>query len=174
MATDVGIPDDEDIPTTPTCSDTCTTSSDIPTTSSVIHTTGPITRARAKLLNQQVVLFLNKFPINDNENWLLPHARTLCILRFDRKVAWETQRKKEAYDQVYDQVHDQVEHCEGLGGKAIEETRGRSREVTFSCLYQNYDQSQKIYDQSNNQVYDQSYDQVHDQIAYDQVYSREI
>lgn len=106
--------DDEDILTT--------------TTSSVHETvhevpTGPMTRA--KLINQQVLLFLNEFPIDYNENWLLPHANTLCILRF--------------------------EHCEDFGANSIEETHRRSREVTFSFHAQVHDQ---VFNQVHGQVYD--------------------
>lgn len=71
--------DDEDIPTI--------------TVSSVHETevpTGSMTRARAKLLNQHVLLFLNEFTLDFNENWLLPNASILCVLRFDKEAAWET------------------------------------------------------------------------------------
>ena len=50
-------------------------------TSAEVHV-GPLTRARAKLLNQQVLLFLNESIVID-ENWVLPHANVLCILRFE-------------------------------------------------------------------------------------------
>ena len=43
---------------------------------------GPITRARAKLLEQQVNLFLVDPDVFINENFILPKSLHICILRF--------------------------------------------------------------------------------------------
>ena len=43
---------------------------------------GPITRARAKLLEQQVNLFLNESDILINENFILPKSLYLCMVRY--------------------------------------------------------------------------------------------
>ena len=43
---------------------------------------GPITRAHAKLLEQQVNLFLVEPDVFINENFILPKSLHICILRF--------------------------------------------------------------------------------------------
>ena len=43
---------------------------------------GPITRARAKLLEQQVNLFLVEPDVFNNENFILPKSLHICVLRF--------------------------------------------------------------------------------------------
>ena len=43
---------------------------------------GPITRARAKLLEQQVNLFLNEPDVFINENFILPKSLYVCMIRF--------------------------------------------------------------------------------------------
>lgn len=62
---------------------------DIPTTTTSMSSTsideaspGPMTRARARLLNKQVNLFLNTLPSN-NENDILPYTKFLCLIRFE-------------------------------------------------------------------------------------------
>ena len=45
---------------------------------------GPITRARAKLLKQQVNLFLNDTLID--ENFILPKSYYLCIIRYQEET----------------------------------------------------------------------------------------
>ena len=47
--------------------------------------TGPITRARAKLLKQQVNLFLNDTLID--ENFILPKSYYLCIIRYQEETS---------------------------------------------------------------------------------------
>src|SRR4051812_29026673 len=42
---------------------------------------GPITRARAKLLEQQVNSLLNESDVYDNENFILPKSMHLCMIR---------------------------------------------------------------------------------------------
>lgn len=74
---------DEDIPTTTTSS-----------TPSVYEDAqeapkGPMTRARVKLLQQQVTLFLNVFPCID-ENIILPYANFLCILKYEEGIEANT------------------------------------------------------------------------------------
>jgi hypothetical protein len=46
---------------------------------------GPITRARAKLLEQQVNLFLIERNVFINENFILPKSWCVCILRFEKQ-----------------------------------------------------------------------------------------
>jgi hypothetical protein len=46
---------------------------------------GPITRARAKLLKQQVNLFLNDTLID--ENFILPKSFYLCIIRYEEEAS---------------------------------------------------------------------------------------
>ena len=46
---------------------------------------GPITRARAKLLKQQVNLFLNGTLID--ENFILPKSCYLCIIRYQEETS---------------------------------------------------------------------------------------
>ena len=46
---------------------------------------GPITRARAKLLKQQVNLFLNGTLID--ENFILPKSYYLCIIRYQEETS---------------------------------------------------------------------------------------
>ena len=46
---------------------------------------GPITRARAKLLKQQVNLFLNDTLID--ENFILPKSYYLCIIRYQEETS---------------------------------------------------------------------------------------
>ena len=43
---------------------------------------GPITRARAKLLEQQVNLFLNEPGVLINENFILPKSLNYCMIRY--------------------------------------------------------------------------------------------
>jgi hypothetical protein len=79
--------DDEDIPTliltSPLNDDQTISAKKVPTDDIRI---GPITRARAKLLEQQVDLFLvepDVFIIN--ESFILPKSCCLCILRFEEE-----------------------------------------------------------------------------------------
>uniref|UniRef100_A0ACD5YJ17 Uncharacterized protein n=1 Tax=Avena sativa TaxID=4498 RepID=A0ACD5YJ17_AVESA len=43
---------------------------------------GPITRARAKLLEQQVNLFLHETDVLINENFIVPKSLCYCMLRY--------------------------------------------------------------------------------------------
>ena len=75
--------DDEDIPIfTPTP----ITTEDVPANAKKDQSNeiriGPITRARAKLLEQQVNSLLNESDVYDNENFILPKSMHLCMIRF--------------------------------------------------------------------------------------------
>jgi hypothetical protein len=50
---------------------------------------GPITRARSKLLNQQVNSFLVGSGILLNENFILPKSLHLCLIRFEEGYGGE-------------------------------------------------------------------------------------
>ena len=52
-----------------------------------IESTGPITRARAKKLQQQVTLFFKEY--NFDENLLLPNSSVLCVLRYEDELTHE-------------------------------------------------------------------------------------
>ena len=54
---------------------------------------GPMTRARAKRLNKQVLLFLRESSITLDENSVLPNANMLCVLRFEamEEKGWKGQ-----------------------------------------------------------------------------------
>jgi hypothetical protein len=55
---------------------------------------GPITRSRAKKLQQQVTSLLAEFKIHANENCLLPKSCTFIVLRFTHKDMDDTQEEK--------------------------------------------------------------------------------
>jgi hypothetical protein len=55
---------------------------------------GPITRSRAKRLQQQVTSLLAEFKIHANENCLLPKSCTFIVLRFTHKDMDDTQEEK--------------------------------------------------------------------------------
>jgi hypothetical protein len=77
---------DEDIPTlvpsSPLNDDQTIAAKKVPTNDIWI---GPITRARAKLLEQQVNLFLVEPDVFINENFILPNSWCVCILRFEQE-----------------------------------------------------------------------------------------
>ena len=43
---------------------------------------GPMTRARAKAIEDKVNSPLSKIPLSMHETWLLPQAETLCVIRY--------------------------------------------------------------------------------------------
>ena len=43
---------------------------------------GPMTRARARAIEDKVNLLLSKIPLPTYETWLLPQAETLCVIRY--------------------------------------------------------------------------------------------
>jgi hypothetical protein len=70
---------DEDIPT-PTPAAAKDTSNDV--------RIGPMTRARAKLLEQQVNSLLAEPDIFINENFILPKLMYLCMIRFTEETSF--------------------------------------------------------------------------------------
>jgi hypothetical protein len=78
---------DEDIPTlvppSPLNDDQTIAAKKVPTDDIKI---GPITRARAKLLEQQVSLFLVEPNLFINENFILPKSWCVCVLRFEEGI----------------------------------------------------------------------------------------
>ena len=42
---------------------------------------GPMTRARAKAIEDKVNTLLSELPLSTHETWLLPQAETLCVIR---------------------------------------------------------------------------------------------
>jgi hypothetical protein len=78
--------DDEDIPITPTLSPT-PFDEDVPAKKSNEIRIGPITRARAKLLEQQVNALLIEHDLLFNENFILPKSMHLCMIRFVDKTS---------------------------------------------------------------------------------------
>jgi hypothetical protein len=47
--------------------------------------TGPITRSRAKTIQQEVHALLYEFQLNTNENFMLPKSCMLILLRFTKE-----------------------------------------------------------------------------------------
>ncbi|SPT17767.1 unnamed protein product [Triticum aestivum] len=43
---------------------------------------GPMTRARAKAIEDKVNSLLSELPLSTHETWLLPQTETLCVLRY--------------------------------------------------------------------------------------------
>jgi hypothetical protein len=61
------------------------TSTQVQPTSSPADFDGPITRSRAKKLQQEVLALLYKFQLNTNENFMLPKSCMLIFLRFKKE-----------------------------------------------------------------------------------------
>ena len=53
---------------------------DVPTSPST--PLGPMTRARAKAIEDQVNSLLFELPLPTHETWLLPHSETLCVINY--------------------------------------------------------------------------------------------
>ena len=53
---------------------------DVPTSPST--PLGPMTRPRAKAIEDKVNSLLSELPLPTYETWLLPHAETLCVIRY--------------------------------------------------------------------------------------------
>ena len=87
---------DEDIPTI--------TTEDVPATTKKVQSNeiriGPITRARAKLLEQQVNLFLNEPDLLIDENFILPKSLHLCMIRFEGDTAWDEELDMERNEEL--------------------------------------------------------------------------
>jgi hypothetical protein len=56
---------------------------------------GPITRSRAKKLQQEVHVLLYEFQLNTNENLMLPKSCMLILLRFTKKQGQNISRANE-------------------------------------------------------------------------------
>jgi hypothetical protein len=63
-----------------------------PTSSPTQVFDGPITRSRAKKLQQEVHALLYKFQLNTNENFMLPKSCMLILLRFTKEEGQNTSR----------------------------------------------------------------------------------
>jgi hypothetical protein len=74
--------DHEDIPITPPLSPTPFDDEDVAAKKSNEIRIGPITRVRAKLLEQQVNSLLIKLDLLFSENFILPKSMHLCMIRF--------------------------------------------------------------------------------------------
>jgi hypothetical protein len=76
------IPYDEGIPTSlPSSVDDIASCVDVQHKPDDLHI-GPITRARAKLLEQQVNSLLTEYNLFTNENFILPKSLHVCMIRF--------------------------------------------------------------------------------------------
>jgi hypothetical protein len=73
---------DEDIPITPPLSPAPIVDEDVAAKKSNEIRIGPITRARAKLLEQQVNSLLIEPDVLFNESFILPKSMHLCMIRF--------------------------------------------------------------------------------------------
>ena len=78
---------------------------------------GPITRARAKLLEQQVNLFLNEPDVFINENFILPKSLCICIVRYigDEGVARSEEEKNMEHGVLIIQASAREEREEAQG-----------------------------------------------------------
>ena len=79
--------DDEDIPSdllSPTPNEVVDVAAN---TKSNEISIGPITRARAKLLEQQVNSFLNESGVVIDGNFILPKSMHLCMIRFVKETS---------------------------------------------------------------------------------------
>ncbi|KAK1652255.1 hypothetical protein QYE76_070060 [Lolium multiflorum] len=126
--------DDEDIPTTPL--PPSLTNEDEPAVELKSNEVriGPITRARAKLLKQQVNLFLNGTFID--ENFILPKSYYLCIIRYQEETS--VARGEEQLDMKTDVKMDvkldmeldmKISHGRERSGRHAREEKKTSRPV---------------------------------------------
>jgi hypothetical protein len=54
--------------------------------------TGPITRSRAKQIQQEVHMLLYEFKLNTNDNFMLPKSCMLIFLRFTKEEGQDISR----------------------------------------------------------------------------------
>jgi hypothetical protein len=96
-----------------------TTTQDVPAVQSNEIRIGPITRARAKLLEQQVNLFLNEPNVLLNENFILPKSLSYCLIRYigEECVARSEKPQQEEHQKMIANICAREEREEG----AIEE-----------------------------------------------------
>ena len=83
---------------------------------------GPMTRARVKLLGQQVNSLLVAFDVYDNENFILPKSMHLCMIRVIANTSMDGGLERQ-----------QEEHIVPKGAREEWEAcaRGEDREETF-------------------------------------------
>ena len=78
-----------------------TTSTQVqPTSSQTQFFDGPITRSRAKKLQQEVHALLYEFHLNTNENFMLPKSCMLILLRFTKEEGQNISRVNQQ-DELY-------------------------------------------------------------------------
>ena len=66
----------------------------IPASSTLLTiSTGPITRSRAKKIQQEVHALLYEFQLNTNENFMLPKSCMLILLRFTKEEGQNISRR---------------------------------------------------------------------------------
>jgi hypothetical protein len=96
-----------------------TTTQDVPAVQSNEIRIGPITRARAKLLEQQVNLFLNEPDVILNENFILPKSLSYCMIKYigEECVARSKEPQQEEHQKMIANICAREEREEG----AIEE-----------------------------------------------------
>src|SRR3954471_22839100 len=107
--------DDEDIPTTTT-------------TSPTLHDEqanqirlGPITRARAKLLEQRVNLLLLESDDRLSENYILPKSLCVCMIRYqgeDKELGGAEVQEEEAKEQGQDTIEEEPQEDKARKNKA--------------------------------------------------------
>ena len=78
---------------------------------------GPMTRARAKLLEQQVNLFLHEPDVFINENFILPKSLCICIVRYigDEGIARSEEEKHREHGVLIIQASAREEREEAQG-----------------------------------------------------------
>ena len=76
-----------------------------------------MTRARAKLLEQQVNLFLNEPDVFINENFILPKSLYVCIIRYigEEGIAWSEEVKHMEQGVLINQASAREEREEAQG-----------------------------------------------------------
>ena len=70
---------------------------------------GPITRSRAKLLQQQVTSLLIEYDVCDYENFILPKSMHLCMIRVIDNTNMEVEIKRDHEEQeagAHEERHD--------------------------------------------------------------------
>ena len=64
---------------------------------------GPITRSRAKLLQQQVNSLLIEYDVSDYENFILPKSMHLCMIRVIDNTNMDMEIRRD-HEEKYTQV----------------------------------------------------------------------
>ena len=64
---------------------------------------GPMTRARAKAIEDKVNSLLSELPPSMHENWLLPQVETLCVIRYlEESHGSDTHNRQDGVDAMLD------------------------------------------------------------------------